>query len=249
MSSLSLPYTFPREPSVGPEIQPFSRDAQVSRDLDINVTYRETKPRVIREPYVKSPRSIGSSPDSIILPQNNALDDILASSQQAIEAYILDMPHPKMFAPSEPKTPQLTKKRSRKVLEAVPFVKEDNADERIPKTRKTPVKAKSLKNKVLEQAHVKHNDDEGDTSSQDPLACHAENIMRMAMDSTMMSSFNNSFSSTFSNLNEDSILGKRNQNKENSFIGRNSNLDKQRSTMVEISALDLEQAVSEPYFK
>lgn len=248
MSSLALPYTFPRAPSVDPEAQKsFSRDAQVNRDLEIDVNFSETKPRVVREPYVKDFKSTDNSPESIILPQDNPLDDILGASQQAIEAYILDMPYTKMFTPPEPKTPELTKKRSRKILEAIPYEKKDNQGEyRASKSRKTPVKVKDLRN-VADQA--KSSGENVDTSTQDPLACHAENIMRMAMDSTMMSSFNNSFSSTFSNLHEDSILGKRYHNKDNSLIGRAPVLDKQRSTLVEISALDLEQAVSEPYFK
>ncbi|PVH20213.1 hypothetical protein CXQ85_001996 [Candidozyma haemuli] len=253
MSSLALPYTFPRAPSVDPEAHSLSRDAQVNRDLDINVRYSETKPSVAREPYVKCFRSNENSPESIVVPQDNPLDDILGASQQAIEAYILDMPYTKMFTPAEPKTPPLNKKRSRKILDGKKENKQAE-DARVPKARKTPVKARqSLKNSVLRQEHGKNNDqDEADVSIQDPLACHAENIMRMAMDSTMMSSFNNSFSSTFSNLNEDSILGKRNLDKENSFgpSGRAAPvLDKSKSTLVEISASDLEQAVSEPYFK
>lgn len=247
MSSLALPYTFPRAPSVDPEAQSFSRDAQVNRDLEIDVTFSETKPQVVREPYVKDYKSTDNSPESIILPQDNPLDDSLGASQQAIEAYILDMPYTKMFTPPEPKTPPLTKKRSRKILEAIPHGKKDNhGEDRASKSRKTPVKAKGLKNG---EDHAKRSGEDVDTSTQDPLACHAENIMRMAMDSTMMSSFNNSFSSTFSNLHEDSILGKKNHNKDNSLIGRAPVLDKQRSTLVEISALDLERAVSEPYFK
>lgn len=46
-----------------------------------------------------------------------------------------------------------------------------------------------------------HNDEEDhDDSDYDHLACHADNIMRMAVDSTMLgSTFNSSFSSSFSN--------------------------------------------------
>lgn len=71
---------------------------------------------------------------------------------------------------------------------------------------------------------------------EDALACHADNIMRMAMDSTMMSSFNQSFSSSFSNMNEDSAW------KENSFHKTNG-----RGRPIEINAEDLKLAIELPY--
>lgn len=46
--------------------------------------------------------------------------------------------------------------------------------------------------------HTDYND-EADDSDYDLLACHADNIMRMAVDSTMLGSTFNSFSSSFSN--------------------------------------------------
>lgn len=113
----------------------------------------------------------------------------------------------------------------------------------------------SLKNSVLKSETARN--EEADLSY-DPLACHAENIMRMAMDSTMLGSFNNSFNSTFSNLGEDSILGKRagelhGDDPEKSLIETMKKrwpgmLDKQRATKIEISADDLQNAVNEPIF-
>lgn len=240
-----------------PEAQALPRDVQVNKDLEITVTFKETKPRAIREPYVKYVRSNSNSPESINIPLDNPLDDILRSSKEAIDAYILDMPYTRLYQPAEPKTPPLKKKRSHKVLETVANGKHNNVtSERNSKVRKTPVKTRqkeSLQKSVLKLEHEKANEDEeANTSVQDPLACHAENIMRMAMDSTMMSSFNNSFSSTFSNIHEDSILNRKASEKENSF-GISSKaaplLNFLKSTVVEISASDLEQAVNEPFFK
>lgn len=54
------------------------------------------------------------------------------------------------------------------------------------------------------------NDKENNVEYEDNLACHVDTIMRMAVDSTMLgSSYNGSFSSTFSNVGDDSILGHR----------------------------------------
>lgn len=55
-----------------------------------------------------------------------------------------------------------------------------------------------------------HNDaDDHEDSDYDHLACHADNIMRMAVDSTMLgSTFNSSFSSSFSNSFTNENTGK-----------------------------------------
>lgn len=96
--------------------------------------------------------------------------------------------------------------------------------------------------------------EETDLSISDPLACHAENIMRMAMDSTMFGSFcNNSFSSTFSNLADDSVVGKKypdvltesDKSMTESLQKPTSLLAKQRAQKIEISAEELREAVSE----
>lgn len=93
-------------------------------------------------------------------------------------------------------------------------------------------------------------------SSFDPLACHAGNIMRMAMDSTMLGSFcNHSFSSTFSNLADDSALERNALDDEydpdRSILERlrawpKSTLNKKRATKIDISAEELRSAINEP---
>jgi catabolite regulation protein CreA len=88
-----------------------------------------------------------------------------------------------------------------------------------------------------------HND-----SDYDNLACHAENILRMAVDTTMLGS---TFNSSFSSIN-DSIIGKKDITEEDcdrSVIEllkskRNNLLKKLQATRIEISAEDLKNAVS-----
>lgn len=90
-----------------------------------------------------------------------------------------------------------------------------------------------------------------DDSVSDPLACHAENIMRMAMDSTMFSFGNNSFSLTFSNLADDLVLGKKYPDilEADKSLGEAqrpvSMLATKKAQKIEISAEELEEAVNE----
>lgn len=97
-----------------------------------------------------------------------------------------------------------------------------------------------------------------EVSVEDPLACHAGNILRMAIDTTMFSSYNDSFSSTFNNtfgINDNvprSQLRKRgnydNDENEKSILdlmnGRcNNELNLNYATKVEINAEDLQEAI------
>lgn len=109
------------------------------------------------------------------------------------------------------------------------------------------LKAAAPKSSLADSSFAEH-------SVVDPLACHADNIMRMAMDSTMLESFcNNSISSNFSNLLDDSIVGKRPPEiYEDKSISEHTKkptsvLDPQRARKVEISAEDLENAVNNPF--
>jgi len=105
-------------------------------------------------------------------------------------------------------------------------------------------KAKILKGENKENmVQSQHND-----SDYDHLACHAENILRMAVDSTMLGS---TFNSSFSSIN-DSITGKKDileEDCDKSIIEllkskRNNLLKKLQATRIEISAEDLKNAVS-----
>ncbi|KAM9909197.1 hypothetical protein OXX69_005663 [Metschnikowia pulcherrima] len=81
----------------------------------------------------------------------------------------------------------------------------------------------------------------------DPLACHAENIMRMAMDSTMLNSFcNDTISSSFSNVLDESLAKTDGDSltEENKPV---SSLNFSAAAKIEISAQDLEMAVKNPF--
>ncbi|CUM50542.1 uncharacterized protein AC631_04645 [Debaryomyces fabryi] len=98
------------------------------------------------------------------------------------------------------------------------------------------------------------------TSDYDHLACHAGNIMRMAVDSTMLgSSYNESFSPTFNNTfgGNDSILGLQSRKRYNDFFDDeadksliesmksrwNSGLNRMKAKVIDINADELQQAV------
>lgn len=111
-----------------------------------------------------------------------------------------------------------------------------------------PEKPKTKKLSIRNELDVE------DDSEYDNLACHADNILRMAVDSTMLGSFyNNSFSFSFSNIaNEDSFLSARkrddilNDDANNSLLGlhgKKLGLNKLRATKIEINEDDLRRAI------
>ncbi|GEQ68965.1 hypothetical protein JCM33374_g2635 [Metschnikowia sp. JCM 33374] len=87
----------------------------------------------------------------------------------------------------------------------------------------------------------------------DPLACHAQNIMRMAMDSTMLGSFcNDTILSNFSNVLDDSFLAKLEEKSFSEEEPHNQKpgkvpLSQPRAMRFDISAKDLEMAISDPF--
>lgn len=285
--SLALPYSFPKAPSEEPDPN-LPREVQVSNNLEIGRQWTKVSPVAVSEPYVKV-YSNSNTPESIVIPVNDPLDDILAASHREILEYSLDLPYSQTKTHDVPKIPQknaapqlLIRKRSRKVLELVEQRLLDNTTNipvfsgmktptrnsiRIPSSTKKPkagfresTPTSDSKNLLqrklsLHRADLKAFDiDDADKSIYDPLACHADNIMRMAMDSTMLGSFcNNSFSSNFSNLAEDSILGGKYHDilsesersmTEMGHKAPSSLLAKQRAQKIEISAEELENAVN-----
>ncbi|KAK6455161.1 uncharacterized protein RJT20DRAFT_55187 [Scheffersomyces xylosifermentans] len=99
-----------------------------------------------------------------------------------------------------------------------------------------------------------------DDSEYDLLACHADNIMRMAVDSTMLgSTFNGSFSSFNNTFANDSVLGIKSKKKFPDFFVDDeadksviedlkshwSGLDRSKATKIEINDDDLRAAVHE----
>ncbi|KAM9894044.1 hypothetical protein OXX79_008957, partial [Metschnikowia pulcherrima] len=120
------------------------------------------------------------------------------------------------------------------------------------------LRAETAQNKACSGAHGpetcvsdaqpdKSTTDIANKSIADPLACHAENIMRMAMDSTMLNSFcNDTISSSFSNVLDESLA----KIDGDSFTEENkpvSSLNFSAAAKIEISAQDLEMAVKNPF--
>lgn len=111
---------------------------------------------------------------------------------------------------------------------------------------------KALVKPAIEYSRDKENnqdDDIDEDSDSDHLACHAHNILRMAVDSTMLGS---TFNSSFSSVN-DSILGKNSnildEDLDKSLIEivksrKNNILQKKLATKIEISADDLKNVLS-----
>lgn len=274
---LILPYSFPKAVSEEPD-SGLSKEAQVSKNLELDRHWVEVSPKQTTEPYVKTFRNT-KIPESMILRGDNPVDDVLAESHQEISRYTVQLPYSK--APESTNMNSratnsllLSRKRSRNVLEPISQRQLDSSTNvavysgksKTPTRNPIRVLSLSLKKPNLhesspasERAIVKQifvrsekDGDDANKSMGDPLACHAENIMRMAMDSTMLGSFyNNSFSSTFSNLADDSVLGKKYPD----ILGESEKsitehrpaaplLAKLRAQKVEISAADLQEAVN-----
>lgn len=122
-----------------------------------------------------------------------------------------------------------------------------------------PIKSSSDKINLIR--HDSETDESMEMASDyDHLACHAGNIMRMAVDSTMLgSSYNDSFSPTFNNTfgGNDSILGLHNRKRYNDFFEEdadrsliesmksrwNNGLNKLKAKKIDINADELKQAV------
>lgn len=107
-------------------------------------------------------------------------------------------------------------------------------------------KAKIIKESTEDKENTQ---DDVDESDYDHLACHAHNILRMAVDSTMLGS---TFNSSFSSVN-DSILDKNNnildEDLDKSVLEmvksrKNNLLQKNLATKFEISADDLKNVLS-----
>ncbi|SGZ50904.1 CIC11C00000002342 [Sungouiella intermedia] len=275
--SLLLPYSFPKAVSEEPD-STLPKDVQISKNLEVEREWVKVSPTQTSEPYVKT-FSNANTPESIIIPVDDPLDEILAGSQEEILEYSMDLPFSKKPVPKLNKMPSnqlLIRKRSRSVLEPLNQRQLDNSSNttvysgmnKTPTRNPVRVLSSSLKKPslrestasseratvmqklVMSKSDMKMEVDDADKSMGDPLACHAENIMRMAMDSTMLGSFcNNSFSSTFSNLADESALGRKfpdilGDSDRSITEHRAPMLAKLRAQKIEISAADLQEAVN-----
>lgn len=195
-------------PGSDPVTPASSRDAQIARNLDFPLP-EKPQPQPRSEPYVKQ-YNPGSpnTPESLHSLIEDPLDDVLEESR------IRMLEHP-IVLPS-----RMNKTRLPSDMACPPQIK--NRSSLGPRRASQPQRPKQVKEK----------------EESDPLACHADNIMRMAMDTTMLGSFyNNSFSSNYSNM-DDSMM-KRD--------GLGPSLRLENAPKVEISAEDLEEAINSPF--
>lgn len=289
--SLALPYSFPRPSSQEQEQALVPKEVLISKNLEFEHEPLKVSPRVATEPYVKTfSHSNSSTPESLVIPLEDPIDDIFQESRQLIENFEIQLPTARFGADSasgaSPKRIEsdhvLLRKRSRAVLEQVP---QKNLDfvtnipvhspvktpthsplRNVPSSSTKKSKADRLSTPIAEQKIRGQRklsfgmskqklvpqgveDLPENISMVDPLACHADNIMRMAMDSTMLGSFcNNSFSSNFSNVLDDSIIRRPPGAADESLCESSRKvLDPLRAMKVEISAADLEQAINDPF--
>lgn len=212
--------------------------------------FAATKPKMNTHPFVHS--RMPAQPHAL-LAMENPLDDILAFSRKQLLAHELQLPlgkeDPQQEAASEVQsghTGVLKTALKGALINDRPGSPKMHIPSFLPDPELQNQSPENLAQNNQKQLANMSLSDKNDTNS-DPLACHANKIMRMAMDTTMIESFcNSSISLNFLNLDESihklAEGGKqsRPQNK------RGTLLDYQRAARVEISAADLEDAISNP---
>lgn len=224
----SLDYTFPiydRTVEVVPN---------VPKDVLLSQTLRLPRFNNV-EPPMRSNKPITRSYHNNEIYRKDPLADLLYESRQKINNYLLSTTQTKVATPikvnkREPKniindqTARKTTPITNKTIFFSPSGKGKRSSTPISKDLQTLLRRKSSKNlkqKLLkmDQASLvtipkpipepKNYNLDYDESDYDHLACHADNIMRMAVDSTMLgSTFNSSFSSSFSNSFSQDMQGK-----------------------------------------
>lgn len=212
-----------------------------------SVEFAATKPNMISAPYFKSYASTKSYTHMVIA---NPLDEILACSRKQILAYQLKLPYP-----SERKTATEqgfasssdTVKEHSKILPKV--------EHALKSSQSGPPSPSSIEIQVPsflpEPKNFSHEPEQLpkslDEEIADPLACHANNIVRMAMDTTMMGSFcNSSISLNFLNLVDESLHKLGEGSERSRPVKKGGLLNFQRAAKIEISAADLEDAINNP---
>lgn len=243
--SLASPYAYPR---------PISEHGKSLRRKDSDPfaftqdEFAATKPKMSSQPYVKLFNESRSFPHLAIA---NPLEEILQCSRKQILSYELKLP----FSTSSQGSNSLPTSQSdhpsipsditskiylRDAIDCEKTQKLSNADElQVPSFLMGPEQKQTTQ--------TVQSKDLRDITDNDPLACHANNIMRMAMDTTMMGSFcNSSISLNFLNLDES--MHKFAEGSERSRNGQKKGalLNLQKAAKIEISAADLEDAINNP---
>ena len=156
-----------------------------------------------------------------------------------------------------------SKKKHQNLLQSTPVSVLKEATLNLQKSNKVLKIDKATLVTKLQEESQKENflaEATADDSEYDDLACHADNILRMAVDSTMLGSFNGSISSSFSNtFANDSVLGIKMRKKYPDILdddiadksllelrsSRWNTLDRMKASKIEINAEDLQAAVNE----
>lgn len=241
------PYTYPRPlADYGKSLNKKDTDPYMLAPVE----FAATKPKMTTRPYT---RSYDSTKLYTHMMMANPLDEILACSRKQILAYQLKLPYPserELASDPHSVTHNDAIKEHSKILPGMDLAPnlatlvpsssgslELHAPSFLPEngakniTHEPEIVSKSLDDEVA-----------------DPLACHANNILRMAMDTTMMGSFcNSSISLNFLNLVDESMY-KLAEGIERSKLGgkKSGLLNLHKAAKIEISAADLEDAINNP---
>lgn len=202
----------------------------------------------MEEPYIRDFTHTKPHPS---LAMANPLDEILAHSRRKILSYELKLPYSQKqeTAPGtkdnqqESAAPTATQSKIFPKAQLAADVTSTSPSSIELQTSLFLKEPQNLTQLQKEQIGRDSNDNEND-----PLACHANLIVRMAMDTTMMGSFcNSSISLNFLNLVDES-MGKLEDGNERSRteFKKGNLLNFQRAARVEISAADLEEAINNP---
>lgn len=247
------------------------KEKETQRNLDIGILPPFPEPQAMAEPFsnqIAQHKSI--SQETLSIPVQDPLDDILSESQTHIRKYKVQLPSQQSPAQSEinrtekhtnPETILGHSPEKAGNSHNINYVPNTNDGSDYPKIhqQKTPL-VPVIGPRRLSFGQISSTTPVSDTleetvankTNTDPLACHAENIMRMAMDSTMLGSFcNETISSSFSNILDESFLAKL---EEKSFSEESEGGNKQKNnllaflkaTKIDISAQDLEMAINDP---
>lgn len=254
--SLASPYVYPRP--LADYAKSLKRNSSDPHSI-LAQEFAANSPKMIKVPYVKK---IAPTSQYLPLGMANPLDDILAYSRKQILSYEMKLPfgsNDHLEGPLDSSVESETRTPSDLRSPLSPCFDTKFSSE--PSVRSTPVSPSSVDLTVpsflqppTDQFTYQPGYDgklpetEVEDKDQDPLACHANNIVRMAMDTTMMGSFcNSSISLNFLNLVDESIH-KLADGGERSRIGpkKGGFLNLLKATKVEISAADLEDAINNP---
>lgn len=245
--SLATPYAYPRPFSeLGKSLKGKDSDP-IACTLD---EFAATKPKMSSQPYVKHFTESKSFPH---LAMTNPLDEILACSRKQILSYELKLPfsstkeHTTSYPTSQHEQASVPYNITSRIYSSEGI--DGTKAQRSPGMEELQIPSFLLKPDLKQTQLSTQAKDSNDVTDNDPLACHANNIMRMAMDTTMMGSFcNSSISLNFLNLVDES-MHKVTEGGDRSRIGFKKGgglLNLQKASKIEISAADLEDAINNP---